>query len=214
MTMVVRQASLNDLDKIMAVEQDWEQSQRASRDQMVARLRAFAEGFWLFEQRGEVVGTLMGFPMRYEAHRISELSDWDTVTGHGYYPDIDTATANALYLASGSLKRTARGGTAYSVMMEKPIELAERCGLDYVLTGAKIPGYDAYCRRFGEIDAADYAFRTLGGCLVDPFLEMYRGHDYLVPDRRHIVPNYYPDPPSRDYGAIVVRDVRHSPARR
>ncbi len=212
--MVVRQASLNDLDKIMAVEQDWEQSQRASRDQMVARLRAFVEGFWLFEQRGEVVGTLMGFPMRYEAHRISELSDWDTVTGHGYYPDIDTATANALYLASGSLKRTARGGTAYSVMMEKPIELAERCGLDYVLTGAKIPGYDAYCRRFGEIDAADYAFRTLGGCLVDPFLEMYRGHDYLVPDRRHIVPNYYPDPPSRDYGAIVVRDVRHSPARR
>ncbi|MEV6341489.1 hypothetical protein AB0M12_43070 [Nocardia vinacea] len=213
MTILVRQATLDDLDEIMAVEQDWEESQRASRDQMTARLRAYPEGFWIFEQHGEVVGTLMGFPMRYEADRISELSDWDTVTGHGYYPVIDLDTANAIYLASGSLKRTARGGTAYAVMMETPVELAERYGLDYVLTGAKIPGYDAYCRRFGEIDAPDYVLRTLGGCLVDPFLEMYRGHNYLVPDRSHIVPNYYPDPPSRDYGAIVVRSVRHSPAR-
>ncbi|MEU5759960.1 hypothetical protein [Nocardia sp. NPDC047648] len=207
MTIRVRQAALDDLDEIMAVEQDWEESQRASRDQMTARLRAFPEGFWIFEQDDEVVGTLMGFPMRYTPDKIAELSDWDTVTGHGYYPTIDLDAANAIYLASGSLKRSARGGMAYAVMMETPVELAERLTLDYVLTGAKIPGYDAYCRRFGEIDAGDYAFRQLGGCLVDPFLEMYRGHGYLVPDRQHIIPDYYPDPPSRDYGAIVVRDT-------
>ncbi|MEU7769042.1 hypothetical protein AB0B25_28635 [Nocardia sp. NPDC049190] len=208
MTILARQATVDDLDEIMLIEQDWDESQQASREQMIARLRAFAEGFWIFEQHGEVVGTLMGFPMRYTAEKVDELSDWDTVTGNGYYPEIDLDTANAIYLASGSLKRTARGGTAYAVMMETPVGLAERYGLDYVLTGAKIPGYNAYCRRFGEIDVRDYAFRTLGGCLVDPFLEMYRGHHYLVPDRRHIVADYYPDPPSRDYGAIVVRSVR------
>ncbi|WP_156055782.1 hypothetical protein [Nocardia sp. NRRL WC-3656] len=195
------------MDEIMGVEQDWEEPQRASRDQMARRIGVFAEGFWIFEQHGEVIGTLMGFPMRYESGRVTELSDWDTVTAHGYYPEIDLDTANAIYLASGSLKRSSRGSSAYGLMMEIPIELAERLGLHYVLTGAKIPGYDAYCRRFGEIDARDYAFTTLGGCLVDPFLEMYRGHDYVVPDRNHIVPDYYPDPPSRDYGAIVVRKV-------
>ena len=73
---------------------------------------------------------------------------------------------------------------------------------------AKIPGYDAYCRRYGNTDAGEYAFTTLHGCLVDPFLEMYRGMGFTVPDRNHVIKDFYPDPPSRDYGALVVRRVR------
>jgi hypothetical protein len=207
MALHVRQAELADLDRIMDVEGDWEESQRASRDQMRLRLRKFPEGFWLYEQEGEVVGTLMSFPLRYSPDEVSQLTSWDQVTNNGNYPDIDLSSSNTLYLPSGSLKKSARGGTAYALMMETPVRLAEQLGLDYVIAGAKIPGYDAYCRRHGEIDARDYAFLRLGGCLVDPFLEMYRGHDYHVPDRSHVVANYYPDPPSRDYAAIVVREV-------
>lgn len=208
-TVQIRQATPDDIDAIMAVEQDWEEPQRASREHMLTRLRVFPEGFWLFNNTdGETVGTLMGFPLHYSPAQVSELSSWDTVTNYGSYPDIDLTTANALYLASGSLKRSARGGTAYAAMMETPVDLAQRLGLDYVLAGAKIPGYDAYCRRYGEIDARDYAFKELNGCLIDPFLEMYRGHHYTVPDRNHIIPDYYPDPPSRDYGALVVRHIK------
>jgi hypothetical protein len=208
-TIEVRQAGLADLDAIMDVEQDWEESQRASADMMLARLQRFPDGFWLFEDAGgAVVGTLTSFPMAYDpAETRTAFKSWDAVTGGGYLPAIDLDGANALYLVSGALKHGARGGTAYQVMMETPVRLAECLGLDYVLTGAKIPGYDAYCRRFGEIDARDYAFAELHGCLVDPFLEMYRGHRYVVPDRDHVVAGYYPDPPSRDYGAIVVRRV-------
>jgi hypothetical protein len=208
MTLEVREATLADLDDIMRIEEDWPPEQRASREQMRVRLEKFAEGFWLFERDGELIGTLMSCPWRYDPSKMSEISTWDKVTGHGYLPDIDPGTANALYLVSGSLRRNARGGTAYAVMMETPVALAERLGFDYVVTGAKIPGYDAYCRRFGEVDAKDYAFLRVNGCLVDPFLEMYRGHGYVVPDRAHVVPGYYPDPPSRDHGAIIVRRVR------
>ncbi|WP_028933381.1 hypothetical protein [Pseudonocardia spinosispora] len=207
MTLEVRQASLADLDDIMSVEADWEESQRASREQMATRLEKFAAGFWLYEQDGEVVGTLMSFPLRYAPEEVSQLSSWDRVTNEGDYPDIDLASANGLYLASGSIKKRARGSTVYVAMMETPVDAARDMGLRYVLAGAKIPGYDAYCRRFGDVDAADYAFRRLGGALVDPLLEMYRGHDYHVPDRAHIVKDYYPDPPSRDYGALVVRTL-------
>ena len=203
----VRPAAPGDIDAIMAVEEDWEESQRASLDQMLVRLATFPDGFWVFERDDDVVGTLMCFPMEYVPTRASDFISWDHVTNHGYYPELDLSTANALYLASGSLKRSARGGTAYGVMMETPVGLARRLGLDYVVTGAKMPGYDAYCRRFGVIDAREYAFRRLEGCLVDPFLEMYRGHGYHVPDRDHIVANYYPDAPSRDFGAVVVRRV-------
>lgn len=207
----VRQASEADIEEIMLVERDWPESQQADRDQILGRLRKFPEGFWIFERDGaqgsEVIGTLMGFPLRYEPANVAAMSTWDAVTNYGDYPDIDLSTANALYLAAGSLRRHARGGTGYRTMMETPIDVARRFGLDYVLAGAKIPGYDAYCKRFGDIDAREYAFLEVNGCLVDPFLEMYRGHDYFVPDRAHIVKDYYPDPPSRDYGALVVRRV-------
>lgn len=209
--MTARQATEADLDEIMLVEQDWEESQRADRATMTTRLRKFGEGFLIFERDGSVIGTLMGFPMRYDPAEVNALKSWDVVTGNGGYPPIDLSTANALYLASGSLKRAERGSTAYAAMMEEAAALAQRLGLSCVLAGAKIPGYDAYCRRFGDIDAREYAFLRLNDCLVDPFLEMYRGHDYLVPDKNHVIPNYYPDAPSRDYGAIVVRSLDFGP---
>lgn len=208
MTLLVRQARPADIDQIMAVEQDWDESQRAGRDKMLGRLRTYPDGFLLFEQDGVVIGTQMSFPMRYVSTEVSQLHDWDTVTNDGYYPEIDMSTANAIYLASGSLRRSARGSTAYTLMMQAPVDLARRLGLDYVVAGAKIPGYDAYCRRFGDIDARDYAFLELNGSLADPLLEMYRHFGYHVPDRDHVVADYYPDPPSRDYAAIVVRTVR------
>ncbi|MFB9905674.1 hypothetical protein [Allokutzneria oryzae] len=200
-----RQATEADLDEIMVVEQDWEESQRATRARMAARMRKFPEGFLIFEWDGAVIGTQMSFPMRYDAAKVGGLGTWYDVTNNGDYPEIDRSTANALYLASGSLKRTSRGSTAYEAMMEVSTDLARRLGLSYVVAGAKIPGYDGYCRRFGDIDAREYAFLRINGCLVDPLLEMYRGHDFVVPDKDHVVPNYYPDAPSRDYGAIVVR---------
>lgn len=203
----MRQATPADIDGIMRVEEDWPESQRASRDKMLTRLAKFPEGFWVMESGGEIVGTLTSCLLRYDPG-VKGFKTWDQVTNNGYLHDIDRSTANALYMVSGSLKKEARGGTGYTLFIQPPIQLAETLGLDYVLTGAKIPGYDAYCRRHGDVDAGQYAFLKLHGCLVDPFLEMYRGMGFTVPDRDHIIKDFYPDPPSRDYGAIVVRKIR------
>lgn len=204
----MRHASIADLDAIMRVEQEWPEYQRASRDKMLTRLQKYPAGFWVFLYEGEVVGTLTSCPIRYEPNMLGVFKNWDEVTSNGYFPDIDLARANALYLASGVLSQKARGGKTYSLLIDTPVKQAAKEGLDYVVAGAKIPGYDAYCRRHGEVDARDYAFMTLNGCLVDPFLEMYRGYGFAVPDRNHVVKDFYPDLPSRNYGAIVVKKVR------
>jgi hypothetical protein len=204
----MRQATVADIDEIMRVEEDWPEDQRATRDKMLARLKKFPEGFWVLERDGQIAGTLTSCPIRYERSAVGAFKKWDEVTNHGYLPDIDMATANALYLVSGSLRKDARGGKAYALLIETPVGLARRIGLEYVVAGAKIPGYNDYCRRHGEVDARDYAFLSLNGCLVDPFLEMYRGYDFAVPDRDHIIEEFYPDAPSRNYGAIVVRKLR------
>lgn len=204
----VRQANLSDIDAIMKVENEWPEYQRASRDKMLSRLRKFPEGFWLFLRQGEVVGMQTSCPIRYEPDAPVGLKNWDAVTNNGYLPDIDLEKANALYVVSGVINQKARGGTTYSLFCDPPVKLAEKMGLQYVLSGAKLPGYDAYCRRHGDIPARDYAFLTLNGCLVDPFLEMLRGFAFTVPDRDHVIPEFYPDRQSRNYGAIVVRKLR------
>jgi hypothetical protein len=204
----VRKACLADIDAIMRVEEEWPEYQRAARDKMLIRLQKYPDGFWVFLGEGEVVGTLTSCPIRYEPNMLGVFKSWDEVTNNGYFPDIDPAQANALYLASGVLSQKARGGKTYSLLVDTPVKHAESAGLDYVVAGAKIPGYDAYCRRHGEVDARDYAFMKLNGCLVDPFLEMYRGFGFAVPDRNHVVKDFYPDLPSRNYGAIVVKRVR------
>ncbi|MGK4000896.1 hypothetical protein [Sorangium sp. So ce1024] len=205
-----RRASVADMDAIMRVEEDWPEYQRASRETMLVRLTKFPQGFWVFEQDGEIIGTLTSFPMRYERGGQKRFRSWDEVTNHGELPDIDMATANALYLVSGTIRKEARGARAYALLIETSVGLAEELGLDYVIAGAKIPGYDAYCRRHGEVDARDYAFRELNGCLIDPFLEVYRGYGFTVPDRDHIVSDFYPDLPSRNHGAIVVRELKRA----
>ena len=77
------------------------------------------------------------------------------------------------------------------------VDVAQREGFRYVVAGATIPGYQRYCEKHDEMPAADYAF-----------LEIYRPLGFRVPDRRHVVPNYYPDPASRGYAALVVHEAQ------
>jgi len=88
------------------------------------------------------------------------------------------------------------------------VDVAQREGFRYVVAGATIPGYQRYCEKHDEMPAADYAFLERRGRLIDPFLEIYRPLGFRVPDRRHVVPNYYPDPASRGYAALVVHEAQ------
>src|SRR5689334_6590941 len=113
----VRKASLADIDGIMKVEEDWPEYQRATTDKMLARLRKFPEGFWIFVQDGEIVGTLTSCPIRYDKSALGSFKSWDEATDYGYLPDIDRRTANALYLVSGALRQDARGGKTHSLLI-------------------------------------------------------------------------------------------------
>jgi len=153
-----RQATLADLDGIMKVEEAWPEHQRATADMMLSRLKKFPEGFWVFVRGDEVVGTLTSCPIEYQPTDLGKLTSWDEATHNGYLADIDLAKANALYLVSGVLRQDVRGGNTHSLLIDAPVDLALRLGLRYILAGAKMPGYDAYCRRYGNLDAREYAF--------------------------------------------------------
>ena len=205
MSLTIRNAGARDLDRIMAVEESWPEVARAPREKFVARLEKFPDGFLLAEQAGHACGTMTSCPFRYDPTDLHRLRSWNEVTNNGYLHDQEgIENYNSLYIVSGVIAKDARGGDIIERLALAQVDLAGRLGLDYVLAGAVIPGYARYLEKHGPIAAPEYVMLRRGKRLVDPFLEKYRRIGFTVPDKDHVIEEYFPDAQSKNYAAIVV----------
>lgn len=206
----VRQAQSEDMDGIMDVENDWPKCERAPREKMEIRLQKFPEGFVVAESGGRLVGTLTCFPCDYDPDNPGRYKTWEEITHNGFFPPediMDTPKRNGLYISSGVVRAAARGQGVFEKMIPKVVEVAISQGRQYVFAGAVLPGYDAYCKKHGEIDAREYVFLKKGSRFVDPFMDTYRRLGFAVPNPDHVKEDYFGDAASRNYAAFVVCDV-------
>lgn len=202
----LRNATAADLPGVMRVEQEWPAEQRATEDKFRSRLARFPQGFFVAVGDGHIIGVSTSCLVRYDPERLAGFTSWDGVTNGGHLPPVGSvAEPNALYIVSTGVLRAYRGQRVAPALITRQIALAEQLGLEYCVSAAVLPGYDAHCRARGDTDAAEYVFLRERDRLVDPLLRMLAELGLLVPDRRHVVASYYPDPDSRDYSAIVVR---------
>ncbi len=207
--MQVRPARVADLDEILCVERSWPESERATRKQFETRLRRYPAGFLVAEEEGALVGTMTAGPVEYSAGDLGGFKSWDEATGGGLLREGGRRPEdNALYIVSGVVREGGRGRGVIQGLILGQVEVARRERLEYLVAGATLPRYRRYCERHGPIAAADYVFEERRGRLVEPFLEIYRQIGFRVPDSRHVVRDYYPDPASEGYAALVVRRVR------
>lgn len=212
MNISMRAANAADLAAILAVEQSWPEDARAGADKFLARLEKFPQGFLLacLNEDGteKVVGTITAMPLHYDPQAMGEqFKSWDEVTNEGYLYEVDLSRCNALYIVSGVIDSRYRGANIFTPGVLKEVELAQQLGLRYVLAGAVIPGYKKYCRQHGDVSAFDYCSARRGSHLVDPLLAMYESIGFTVRDARHVIADYYPDDASRNFAALVVREL-------
>jgi hypothetical protein len=210
----IRNATPADLPAILQVEESWPESGRAGADKFLARLEKFPQGFFLAcndAPAGEIVATITAMPLRYRADHMQGFKNWDMVTRQGYLPPIDLENANALYIVSGVIDQRYRGQDIFAPMVLREVALAASLGLRYVVAGAVLPGYRRHCEKHGDCLAHEYCSMRRGQHLVDPLLAMYEAIDFSVPDASHVIAEYYPDDASRNYAALVVRDLEATP---
>ena len=205
---IVRNALGADLDQIMEVEQSWPQAARAPREKFVARLEKFAAGFFVAEQDGCIRGTMTSCPTVYAADRLDRFQSWDQATNRGFLHEVQAMNGyNAICLVSGVVQRGWRGGDLFQRLVLAEVDLARQLGWRFVVAGAVIPRYAWYCEKYGEIPAEQYVFLKRGRRFVDPFMELYHQLGFRVPDSDHVLEDYFPDDASRNYAALVVREV-------
>ena len=213
----LRNAVRADLDAILAVEQSWHAGGRAGADKFIARLERFPEGFFVVgvteAGREKLVATVTSMPLHYDPAHPGGFSSWDAVTNNGYlFAGMDAARCNAIYIVSGVIDSAYRGLNLFAPAILQEVDLAKRLALRYVIGGAVLPGYNNYCETHGEVDAYTYCTRRRGRTLVDPLLAMYQKIGFAVPDAGHVIAEYYPDDASRNYAALVVRDLQENPS--
>ncbi|MCP4128411.1 MAG: hypothetical protein GY753_15320 [Gammaproteobacteria bacterium] len=207
-TIEVRQATgENDLPYLLEMEQEWIPTQRATAEQLAARLEIFAEGTLLAFIDDQVVATLTSVPIEYNPDEVYKYSTWAEVSNDGmmHWPPI--GNPNALYVISGVVREGYHDRQLFEIVINRICDIAAEMGYSYVLAGARLPAYKRYIEKRGEISAADYALKKLGKHYIDPLIEKYRRIGFSVPGPDHVKTGYYPDESSLDHAAIVVRKV-------
>jgi len=205
--MAVRRARNDDLSELLRIEStSWPEGERASERELQTRLNRYPPGCLVSEGReSRLDGFMTACPLRYDPDQPDRFATWEEATGGGSFRDpIRLPEHNALYIASGVVDVLARGRGVFQALAQGMIAVAQAERFRYVTAGAVLPGYARYCRRRGEAPASEYAFLERRGRLVDPFLEIYRLLGFRLPDQRHVLADYYPDPDSRGYAALVV----------
>jgi len=87
------------------------------------------------------------------------------------------------------------------------VELAKKLGKKYVVGGSLLPGYARYVEKKGNIAPSDYVFKKINNKYVDPLIEKYRKLDFIVPDKNHVLADYFESYASLNYSALVVKKI-------
>jgi len=194
----IRNAETKDLDNIVKLENRiWPEGTRASREKFESRLKIFPQGFLLALKNGSLIGSSTSEIISYTSK--NPPTSWEEITDNGYIKN-HNPNGNALYVVSiGAISRSGGG----SALINAQKDLTQKLNLKFLVLGARISGYDEYCRKNGDVSIKKYVkLKREDGELLDAELRFYTRNGLRI---TKIQENYMEDDKqSRNYGAIMV----------
>ena len=198
-SIVIKNIIGKDLNDVVRLENAiWPEGTRATKDKFESRLRIFPQGFFLAYINGELIGVSTSEIIKYDP--LNPPKSWESITDNGYIKQTHNTNGNALYVVSVGAKSRSGGGSA---LLQAQKQLAEKLNLMFLVLGARIPGYDEYCKNNREIYIEEYTkLKRDDGYHLDPELRFYMRNGLEL---KKIMPNYMgDDAESRNYGAIMM----------
>jgi len=194
----IRIANKEDLDRVVELENKiWPKGTRATKEKFESRLKIFQEGFFLAFKDKRLIGVSTSEIIEYDPKNPPK--SWEEITDDGYIRK-HNPRGNALYVVSiGAESRSGAG----SALLSAQKNLTKRLNLRFLVLGARIPGYDRYCREKKEIPIERYVrLKREDKQPLDPELRFYIRNSLRL---QKIQKNYMQnDKESRNYGAIMV----------
>lgn len=191
------------MDGVMDVENNsWPPELVGERSRYESRMEIFPEGFISALEGGKTKGFTVSEIVNYDP---DTKKTWDELTDSGTFKRSHNPEGDSLYVSTVAVSNDAQGRGFGGKLVDVQKELVRRLGLKRLFLGARMPGYDDYCKENGDISPEEYVKlkkETKNGLeAVDPEIRFYERQG-LHPTK--IVPNFEPDEPSRNYGIVMV----------
>lgn len=187
-------------DGILHVENTvWPVGFQSDADVFKSRMKVFPQGFMLAENEEKIKGFTTSQIMNYDS---GIKKSWYEITDYGNLVKSHDPSEDSLYVVSVAVAPEFQGQGVGTQLIEAQKDLTKRLGLKRLFLGARIPGYDEYCKKNGDISAEEYVvLKDEKGLFIDPEIRFYNRYG-LEPGK--IIPEYEPDVPSRNYGIVMV----------
>jgi hypothetical protein len=202
----IRTVKPSDIHQLVELEKEWPEDARATQQELQNRIDKFRQGFFIAENETGIIASIISYPYHYQPGDLSNFASWEMVAAKCYHTHELPADANALYILSGTSK-PGYGSDLFDGGVNHVVDLGREMGKHYIIGGCLLPGYARYISKHEPISAGDYVFKKSQGRYIDPLIEKYRRLAFYVPDKNHVIANYFPHAPSLNYSALVVRDL-------
>lgn len=164
-----------------------------------ARLKIFPKGFFGAYKDGRLVGFTTSLIINYNPGE-KKLGSWNEITGDGYFKT-HNPSGNALYVASLAISKHSRGQGIGTLLCEAQKRLTVELGLDYLVLGARIPGFRTYKEKNPGGTPEDYLRqKNEKNEPLDPEVRFYARNGLLVD---YVIPDYEEDRDSMNYGVVM-----------
>ena len=191
-------AKIEDLPQMLDVERATWGKEGATEEMIKSRIETFSDGILVALMDNKIVGTLM--TQIINADDIG-LKTWYGITDDGFIKKTHTPKGDTLYGVSLSVHPLYRQIGISRKIFENIVKLIVKYNLKQVMLGGRVPDYYKFA---DKIKIEDYIKieEDNGNIPPDSELTFYRkfGLDIVK-----IIPNYFKDPESLNYGILLRR---------
>ena len=195
---MIRTMKTEDISQVQKIEQIAWGDAAATVDQIKQRSSVFPEGSIVAEDDKVKI---IGYASAQLVQSISTKS-WEQQTDNGYITNTHDPDGQIAYgVGMSALPEGAHyGGGAHVIAHYHDIFIkSKRCSI--LCLGSRLPGFERWNKKH-QGDIKMYLTQNSGSYSQDPELRLYQKNGFQL---LWEIPNYFDDPSSLDYGAMIVR---------
>lgn len=197
---VIRQATLNDVDKMVALEDSVWGDNGAGAEKLESRIHIFPAGNIVAESAGHIVGYI-AFEYVDDVANMPHFT-WSQITDDGTIARSHKPHGEYVYGINLSVHHSMNGcGLGTILPLQVWIDMI-RSNKRGSFLGSRIPGFNRYRKSNPDISVENYVNLQRHGKPRDAELRLY-AQEGLLPVK--VLPDYFPDEESQNYGVLVYR---------
>jgi ribosomal protein S18 acetylase RimI-like enzyme len=201
----IRQATIEDIPPIIEVEKlAWGEKGAATKEAFESRIKTFPEGTLIALIDDKIVGVIVTQIINYNKENPLK-KNWYEITDNGFIAKTHNPNGDTLYGVNLSVHPQYQNMGIGRKLMEFVGKLIIKRNLKQGVLGGRIPDYHKFANKITAEDYIKIDEKNKNNIPPDPELLFYQKEYWKIGLRVvKVMPNYFQDPDSLDYGVLLL----------